>query len=100
MTEKILPFPKGNNWFVWKTYHGETIKLYKGKYAILKRPDGKYYEEYINPNIGVLEDAILEFGNLSEDEKEGVKLIEKVEINSRRDFEDLLKKIEALNKNQ
>lgn len=83
---------------MWKTASGETVRLAKGRYAILKRPDGKYREEYINPATGKHEDAVLAFGDLSEDEKGGVDVVDKVEIRSRKDFEALLQRIEELNK--
>lgn len=94
MTEKIIQFPEGQDWFVWRDDKGELHRFYKGRYAIIRTSTG-YIVEYISPDLGKWEDAVLEFGDL---EKEGkFEIIDKCEVNSRIDYEKLLERVEELN---
>lgn len=99
MTEKInniIPFPEGEDWFIWRDKKGVLYRFYKGRYAIIKDPDGIYRDEYIDPNLK-WEDAVLEFGEIEADAHGQSKIIEKRQINSRKDYEEFLKKIKELN---
>ncbi len=92
MTEKVTQFPEGENWFVWRSASGELLKLLKGRYAITKDSDGTYREEYINPDLGKWENAVLEF--------EDAERIEIREIKSRKDYEEMLVRCRELNRNR
>lgn len=90
MSEKIIEFPGNADWFFWRNSAGELFKLQKGRYAILRDQDGTYREEYLNPDLDMWEDVVLEH--------EGNEKIEVVEIRCRKDFEDLLVRCEELNR--
>src|SRR5690349_21658881 len=94
--ENILPFPEGEDWFVWRTKNGELVRLSKGRYAIVQTAQGKYEDHYISPDMGEWEDAVLEFGDITR--PGGNRIIAKVEIKSRKDYEELLQKCERLEK--
>ena len=99
MTEKIdnvIPFPEGGDWFVWRDEKGVLHRWLKGRYAIIKNPDGTYRDEFIDPNLK-WEDAILEFGEIEADVHGQSQVIEKRQINSRKDYEEFWKKLKELN---
>ena len=89
--EKILKFPKdADKWFVWRSRNGELMRFQKGRYVIIKMPDGQHEIQYVDPELGKLEDLVLEFQDR--------QIIEKRSINSRKDYEELLNKVEEINR--
>ncbi|KKU22537.1 MAG: hypothetical protein UX31_C0001G0055 [Candidatus Nomurabacteria bacterium GW2011_GWA1_46_11] len=98
MGEKIIKFPEGDDWFAYRAPNGELQRLYKGRYAIIKTPDGKYHDVYISPDMGQWEDLVLETGDQILGGQTGnSEVIEKRQINSRKDYKELLKKVAELN---
>lgn len=94
MTEKIVQFPEGDDWFVWRDNKGELHRFYKGRYAIMRMPNGTYQDHYISPELGEWEDAVLGF-DVEYFEKGGFTG-EKIEVKSRKDYEALLERCRQL----
>ena len=89
MSEKVLPFPEGNDWFAWRSANGELIRVYKGRYVLLRNKGGGREIQYINPDLGNLEDIVLEY--------DGNTIIEKRVINSGKNYGEFLDYCRRLN---